>query len=103
MAGYEKLRRRHLVLQDKEPLIIVTFGPSGMSKRFLVRVAESTRQDAEQLCFRLKQESAACFAVRNPSEEEIAANAQRYSRLTSGAPMYPIASKRSHASRKASW
>jgi hypothetical protein len=103
LAGYEKLRRRHLVLQDKEPLIIVTFGPSGMSKRFLVRVAESTRQDAEQLCFRLKQESAACFAVRNPSEEEIAANAQRYSRLTSGVPMYPNASKGSYASRKASW
>jgi hypothetical protein len=103
LAGYEKLRRRHLaVLQDKEPLIIVTYGPSGMSKRFLVRVAESTRQDAEQLCFRLKQESAACFAVRNPSEQEIAVNAQRYSRLTSGAPMYPIASKRSHARRKAS-
>ena len=104
LAGYEKLRRRHLaVLQDKEPLIVVTYGPSGMSKRFLVRVAESTRQEAEQLCFKLRQEGTSCFAVNNPSEQEIAINAQRYSRLTSHAATYSSAPRGSHATRKASW
>jgi hypothetical protein len=104
LAGYEKLRRRHLaVLQDKEPLIVVTYGPSGMSKRFLVRVAESTRQEAEQLCFKLRQEGTSCFAVNNPSEQEIAINVQRYSRLTSHAATYSSAPRRSHATRKASW
>jgi Transglycosylase SLT domain len=102
LASYEKLRRRHLaVLRDKDPLIVVTYGASGMSKRFLVRVAESTREEAEQLCSRLQHEGASCFAVRNPNEQEIAVSAQRYARLTTYAQIYSI-SRRPHATRRAS-
>jgi hypothetical protein len=62
LASYERLRRRHLaILGDKDPLIVVTYGPSRMTKRFLVRVGESTRQEAEQLCLKLQQEGASCF------------------------------------------
>ena len=103
LASYEKLRRRHLtVLRDKDPLIVVTYGPSGMSKRFLVRVAENTRQEAEQVCSKLQHEGASCFAVRNPSEQETAVRSERYARLTAYAQTYPSASTRSHASRRSS-
>jgi Transglycosylase SLT domain len=104
LASYEKLRRRHLaVLRDKDPLIVVTYGPSGMSKRFLVRVAENTRQEAEQVCSKFQQEGASCFAVRNPNEQETAVRSERYAaRLTVYAQTYSIASTRSHASWRAS-
>ena len=55
LARYENLRRKYSkVLGDKDPLVVTTNGPSGRTKRYLARVAESTRQEAEQLCNRLQ-------------------------------------------------
>ena len=66
LGSYEKLRRRYLaVLGDRDPLVVVTYGPSGRSKRYLARVAENTRQEADQLCKRLQSAGGSCFVVRN--------------------------------------
>lgn len=88
LANYEKLRRRHLaVLGDKDPMIVIAYGPSGMTKRFLVRVAENTREEAELDCKDLQRQGVACFAIRNPTEQESLARARRYARLMSDAQM----------------
>lgn len=71
LASYERLRRNYVnVLGDKEPLIVITYGPSGLTKRYLVRVAEDTRIAAEQLCARLQAAGGSCFVVRNHTEQE---------------------------------
>jgi hypothetical protein len=90
LANYEKVRRSHLaVLGDKEPMIVVAYGPSGMSKRFLVRVAENTHEEAERTCGQLQLQKVACFVIRNPTEEEMLAKARRYARLVSNARGHP--------------
>jgi hypothetical protein len=69
LARYQNLRRKYsTVLADKDPLLVMTNGPSGRTKRYLARVAENTREEAEQLCKRLQSAGAACFAVRNPEQ-----------------------------------
>jgi hypothetical protein len=88
LADYEKLRRGHLsVLGDKDPMIVVAYGPSGMTKRFLVRVAENTREEAQRVCTELRRQNVACFAVQTPTEQEVLAKARRYARLMSYAHM----------------
>jgi hypothetical protein len=67
LARYEGLRRKYItVLGDKDPLVVITYGPSRRTKRYLVRVAENTRQEAEQLCKRLQSVGGSCFVIRNP-------------------------------------
>ena len=67
LGSYEKLRRRYFtVLGVREPLVVITYGPSGRTKRYLVRVAENTREEAGQLCSKLQSVGGSCFVVRNP-------------------------------------
>jgi hypothetical protein len=67
LVRYQNLRRKYsMVLANKDPLLVITNGPSGRTKRYLARVAENTREEAEQLCKRLQSAGAACFAIRNP-------------------------------------
>jgi transglycosylase-like protein with SLT domain len=67
LARYENLRRKYSkVLGNKDPLVVTTNGPSGHTKRYLARVAENTRQEAELLCSRLQSAGGSCFAIRNP-------------------------------------
>lgn len=67
LARYERLRRKYSsVLGDKDPLVVITYGPSGRTKRYLARVAENTQQEAEQRCKRLQVVGGSCFAIRNP-------------------------------------
>ena len=67
LANYEFLRRKYLsALGDKDPLVVVTYGPSGRTKRYLVRVAESTRQEAELRCRKLQTLGGSCFVLRRP-------------------------------------
>lgn len=66
LARYENLKRKYpSVLGDKDPLVVITYGPSGRTKRYLARVAENTEQEAEQLCRRLQAVGGSCFAIRN--------------------------------------
>jgi len=66
LARYETLRRKYAsVLADKDPLVVITYGPSGRTKRYLARVAENTQEEAEQFCKKLQAVGGPCFAVRN--------------------------------------
>ena len=66
LARYGELRRKYsTILAEKDPLVVVTNGPSGRTKRYLARAAENTREEAEQLCKRLQSAGAACFATKN--------------------------------------
>jgi hypothetical protein len=66
LARYENMRRKYRsVLGDKDPLVVITYGPSGRTKRYLARVAENTQQEAEDLCKRLQAVGGSCFAIRN--------------------------------------
>jgi Transglycosylase SLT domain len=66
LARYDNLRRKYpTVLGDKDPLVVITYGPSGRTKRYLGRVAENTEEEAEQLCKRLQALGGSCFAIRN--------------------------------------
>ena len=67
LARYENLRRKYsTILAEKDPLVVITNGASGRTKRYLARVAENTQEEAEQLCKRLQSAGAACFATENP-------------------------------------
>ncbi len=69
LANYESLRRKYFnILGDKDPLVVVTYGPSGRTKRYLIRVAESTRQEAELRCSKLQTVGGSCFVIRNPDQ-----------------------------------
>lgn len=97
LASYERLRRRYFnILGDKDPLVVVAYGPSGRSKRFLVRVAEDTREGAERFCSKLRHEKVSCLTIRNPTQQEIAAKAERYAHLMSYAQGHPVR-RRPHA------
>jgi Transglycosylase SLT domain/SPOR domain len=65
LATYEQLRRRYdAVLGDRLPLVLQAYrrAPS----RFIVRVSESSRKDADALCAQLKAAGGACVVLRNP-------------------------------------
>jgi hypothetical protein len=67
LARYQDMRRKYsVILAGKDPLLVITNGPSGRTKRYLARVAENTREEAEQLCKRLQSAGASCFAIKNP-------------------------------------
>ncbi len=65
LATYERLRRRFdAVLGDRLPLVLYARrrGPA----RYIVRVSESSRANAEALCARLRGAGGACMVLRNP-------------------------------------
>lgn len=67
LATYEQLRRRYdAVLGDRLPLVLQAYrrAPS----RFIVRVSESSRKDADALCAKLKAAGGACIVLRNPRD-----------------------------------
>ena len=66
LVRYKNLRRKYsTVLGDEDPLVVLTNGPSGRTRRYLARVAGSTQHDAEQLCRRLQAVGGSCLVVRN--------------------------------------
>jgi hypothetical protein len=65
LATYERLRRKHDdILGERLPLVLQAYrrAPS----RFLVRVSESSRKDADGLCAKLRSAGTACVVLRNP-------------------------------------
>ena len=65
LATYEQLRRRYdAVLGDRLPLVLDA--QRRAPSRFLVRVSEASRQDADALCAKLKAAGGACIVLRNP-------------------------------------
>jgi len=67
LATYEQLRRRYDgVLGDRLPLVLDA--QRRAPSRFLVRVSESSRKDADSLCAKLKAAGGACIVLRNPRD-----------------------------------
>ena len=67
LATYEQLRRRYdAVLGDRLPLVLD--GQRRAPSRFIVRVSESSRKDADALCAKLKTMGGACIVLRNPRD-----------------------------------
>jgi hypothetical protein len=65
LATYEQLRRRYgAVLGERLPLVLD--GQRRAPSRFIVRVSESSRQDADALCAKLRAAGGACIVLRNP-------------------------------------
>jgi hypothetical protein len=65
LATYEQLRRRYDdILGDRLPLVLQAYrrAPS----RFIVRVSEGSRKDADALCAKLRTAGGACVVLRNP-------------------------------------
>jgi SPOR domain len=65
LATYERLRRRYDdILGDRLPLVMQAYrrAPS----RFIVRVSEGSRKDADALCAKLRTAGGACVVLRNP-------------------------------------
>jgi hypothetical protein len=64
LASYERLRRRYsAILGDRLPLVL--YGRRRATSRFLVRVSENSRAEADALCARLRAAGGACIVVRN--------------------------------------
>ena len=65
LATYEQLRRRHdAVLGERLPLVLDA--QRRAPSRFIVRVSESSRKEADALCAKLKAAGGACIVLRNP-------------------------------------
>ena len=65
LATYEQLRRRYdAVLGERLPLVLDA--QRRAPSRFIVRVSESSRQEADALCAKLKAAGGACIVLRNP-------------------------------------
>src|SRR5262245_34100821 len=68
LATYERLRRTYTpVLRDRLPLVLQAKlpGKRGAAK-YIVRVSESSRLKADQLCTQLRAAGGACIVLRNP-------------------------------------
>jgi transglycosylase-like protein with SLT domain len=69
LAAYERLRRTYeSVLRDRLPLVLRASLPGRRAAtRYIVRVSETSRANADSLCARLRIAGGACIVLRNPS------------------------------------
>lgn len=67
LATYEQLRRKYdSVLRDRLPLILRARTPTARASKYIVRVSETSRANAESLCAKLRAVGGACMVLRNP-------------------------------------
>jgi hypothetical protein len=67
LATFERLRRQYaVILADHEPLILRVRPDFASVLMYEVRVAEDSRQSANQLCKRLRAAGCPCDVLRNP-------------------------------------
>ena len=68
LATYEQIRRKYdNVLRDHLPLVLRARAGSRGASRFIVRVSEKSRTNADALCAKLRAAGGACIVLRNPS------------------------------------
>ena len=67
LAEYAQLQKRfHFVLSDRAPILVKRFmGGRGSQTWFFVKVAESSREKAVQLCSKLKSAGGSCLVTPN--------------------------------------
>ena len=68
LATYEQLRRKYAtILSNRLPLILHARLPGQRAAlKYIVRVSESSRTNAEALCAKLQSAGGACVVLRNP-------------------------------------
>jgi Transglycosylase SLT domain/SPOR domain len=67
LATYEQLRRKYdAVLGDRLPLVLDARRRA--PARFIVRVSENSRTDANALCTKLRAAGGSCIVLRNPRD-----------------------------------
>jgi hypothetical protein len=67
LATYEQLRRRYdAILGERLPLVLDA--QRRAPSRFIVRVSETSRKEADALCAKLKAAGGACIVLRNPQD-----------------------------------
>jgi hypothetical protein len=68
LASFEQLRRTYGgVLGDRLPLVLRARPPGRRSAiKYIVRVAEKSRVNADALCAKLRGAGGACVVLRNP-------------------------------------
>jgi hypothetical protein len=67
LATYEQLRRRYdAILGERLPLVLDA--QRRAPSRFIVRVSESSRKEADALCAKLKAAGGFCIVLRNPRD-----------------------------------
>jgi hypothetical protein len=68
LATYERLRRTYAaVLGDRLPLVLQDRMPGRRgATKYIVRVAEKSRVNADALCAKLRSAGGACIVLRNP-------------------------------------
>jgi len=67
LATYEQLRRKYdAVLGDRLPLVLDARRRA--PARFIVRVSENSRMDANALCTKLRAAGGSCIVLRNPRD-----------------------------------
>ena len=65
-AAYQNLQRKHAsILGDRSPLVLRTRAGRGSASWVRIRVTESTRARAVQLCSKLKADGGICLVVGN--------------------------------------
>jgi hypothetical protein len=69
LASYERVRRAYeAVLRDRLPLVLRARPPGRRSAtKYIVRVSEQSRANADSLCAKLRAAGGACIVLRNPS------------------------------------
>jgi Transglycosylase SLT domain/SPOR domain len=68
LATYERLRRKYdAVLGDRLPLVLDARRRA--PTRFIVRVSENSRADANALCGKLRAAGGSCIVLRNPRNQ----------------------------------
>jgi len=66
LAEYRGLQKKYpSILGDRQPLVVRSRVGSGSAISYLVQVAESTRERANQLCAKLQAAGARCIVTRN--------------------------------------
>jgi len=66
IAEYRDLQKKFpSILGDRQPLVVRSRAGSGPAIWYLVQVAESTRERANQLCSKLQAAGAKCIVTRN--------------------------------------
>jgi hypothetical protein len=67
LASFEQIRRQiPQVIGERQPLIFKTPSLHGYAQRYIVRLGENTRSDADRLCLNLQKAGGHCFVLANP-------------------------------------
>lgn len=67
LASFERLRRQMPnVIGERQPIVFKGRSAIGRAIRYVIRIGEPTRQQADALCARIQAAQGACLVLKNP-------------------------------------